>query len=103
MAVFFSFNRKRVLFFLFSDTDSALSRCGFSDWKNAAHRFEEHETAQVHRNAILTWLARTQAHGIDNKLKEQCMEEANYWQEILKRVVFVIKFLAERGLPFRGG
>jgi len=30
------------------------------------------------------------------------MEAARqYWREVLKRVVAVIKFLGERGLPFR--
>ena len=28
--------------------------------------------------------------------------EKRYWHDILKRVVAVIKFLSERGLPFRG-
>ena len=29
-------------------------------------------------------------------------DEAKYWRQVLERVVNVIKFLAERGLPFRG-
>ncbi len=29
-------------------------------------------------------------------------KEAEYWNKILKRVVSIIKFLAERGLAFRG-
>lgn len=28
--------------------------------------------------------------------------ETEYWQEVFKRVISVIKFLASRGLPFRG-
>ena len=51
---------------------------------------------------MLTFIARSQAGGIDGKLKEQCVQEEAYWREVLKRVVSVITFLAERGLSFRG-
>ncbi len=80
---------------------SSFYHSGFCDWKHACACAEEHESSQPHRNAILTWLARTQAHGIDAELKEQCEEEQKYWQEVLKRVV-AVKFLSERGLAFRG-
>ncbi len=33
---------------------------------------------QAHRNAALTWIARTRAHGVDSQLKEQCIEEKLY-------------------------
>ena len=29
-----------------------------------------------------------------------CIKE--YWRDVLKRIVVVIKYLGERGLPFRG-
>ncbi|XP_056468103.1 zinc finger MYM-type protein 1-like [Gadus chalcogrammus] len=61
-----------------------------------------HEAGQPHRKAALTWLARTQVCGIDAGLQDQLKDEANYWKEVLRRVVAVIKFLSERGLAFRG-
>ena len=64
--------------------------------------FEMHEAGQPHRKAVLTWLARTQVRGIDAGLQDQLKDEANYWKEVLRRVVAVIKFLSERGLAFRG-
>lgn len=88
---------------LFGEATSAFSHSGFSDWKHSARRVEEHEAGHSHRNATLTWLARTQVHGIDSALKEQIQEEESYWREVLRRVVAVIKFLAERGHAFRGG
>lgn len=39
---------------------------------------------------------------IDKELVKQMESEIEYWTEILKRIVAVIRFLAERGLPFRG-
>lgn len=104
MACLFSFDWKRVLLLcrLFGQSASSFSHSGFCDWKNACARAEEHESSQPHRNGMLTWLARTQAHGIDAELKEQCEDEQKCWQEILKRVVAVIQFLSERGLAFRG-
>lgn len=39
---------------------------------------------------------------IDQALAAQRDDEITYWQNILKRVVAVIKILAYRGLPLRG-
>ena len=32
----------------------------------------------------------------------QYLERRNYWRNVLQRVVSVVAFLAQRGLPFRG-
>ncbi|XP_047138211.1 uncharacterized protein LOC124814478 [Hydra vulgaris] len=39
---------------------------------------------------------------IDVELQKENEKSCKYWTEVLKRVVVVIKFLAERGLAFRG-
>lgn len=39
---------------------------------------------------------------VDSDLQRQRDAEMKYWREVLKRVVETIKFLAERGLAFRG-
>lgn len=44
----------------------------------------------------------TDAGCIDTELKKQFDSESEYWTEVLKRVAAVVKFLSERGLPFRG-
>lgn len=85
---------------LFSNDSSAFTH-GFSDWKHS-DRVEMHEAGQPHRKAVLTWLARTQVRGIDAGLQAQLKDETNYWKEVLRRVVAVIKFLSARGLAFRG-
>ena len=38
---------------------------------------------------------------IDARLVEACDSERQYWSNVLSRIVAVVKFLAERGLPFR--
>lgn len=76
---------------------------GFNDWKNCTRGFQVHESSTHHMSNYLAYRTREKnTNTIDaNFLKEQQME-LNYWREVLRRVVSVIKFLASRGLPFRG-
>lgn len=89
---------------LFSEKkDSPFSSCGFNDWKHAQQRVAEHESSESHHRCMFVWASRTAEKGqIDNELREQFQTECNYWVSVLQRVVAVVKFLAERGLAFRG-
>ncbi|GBP36670.1 hypothetical protein EVAR_35256_1 [Eumeta japonica] len=52
---------------------------------------------------LMTYLARSKAVGrVDMDLLSQHQKEVDYWRNVLKRIVAVVKFLASRGLPFRG-
>jgi len=54
-------------------------------------------------NATTKWLLRVNSTILINKeMRRQISVETEYWQEVLKRVISVIKFLTSRGLPFRG-
>ena len=64
---------------------------GYNDWKNASRRFKEHERSDVHVSSI------TKLIDFGREKNAEC----SYWRAVLKRVVEVIKFLAERGLPLR--
>ena len=86
---------------LFGNGSSAFTHSGYSDWKHSVEQVEMHKAGQSHRNATLTWLARTQVRGIDAELLDQFRDEASYWREVLRRIVAVIMFLSERGLAFR--
>ena len=44
----------------------------------------------------------TQTGLINSKLIHQFQVEQSYWQQVLERIVAVVKFLAARGLAFRG-
>ena len=39
---------------------------------------------------------------IDIELEKQSEKEMDYWIRVLKRIIAVTRFLAERGLAFRG-
>ena len=88
---------------LFLPEDSAFSRSGFCDWKNATQQMVAHESSKAHRDAIMTLYRRAKAFGrVNSLLIEQYQAERIYAKAVLERVVTTIKFLAERSLAFRG-
>ncbi|XP_041432322.1 zinc finger MYM-type protein 1-like [Xenopus laevis] len=88
---------------LYSSLSHALATSGFNDWKNAAARLREHENSPDHRKCVFIFTDRANPEcRIDRALIEQEVHEQKYWREVLRRVVDVVKFLGERGLPFRG-
>lgn len=89
---------------LFNPTDVNLSsRNGCNDWKHINHIILTHENSPAHKQSMMTYLARSKAVGrVDMDLLSQHQKEVDYWRNVLKRIVAVVKFLASRGLPFRG-
>ena len=52
---------------------------------------------------MLCWITRkSNKNTVDQQLEEQMRKNIQYYFEVLKRAVAVIKFLSERGLAFRG-
>lgn len=87
---------------LFGST-SVFSTVGFSDWKHAEKRITSHENSQTHKTNVLTMKDRGKvAQRIDSALILQIEGEKNYWKNVLRRVVAVVKTLSSRGLAFRG-
>lgn len=75
---------------------------GFDDWRHPS-RIGEHETSKYHCEAAYVFAKRMmEVTNVDTKLAEQAVVEQKYWEEILKRILSVIRFLSSRGLPFRG-
>nr|XP_033475584.1 zinc finger MYM-type protein 1-like [Epinephelus lanceolatus] len=75
---------------------------GFCDWKHP-ERISDHEKSAEHRQNMLSLLHRSNyTCRVDASLARQCEAEQQYWKEVLRRVVAVIKFMGARGLPFRG-
>lgn len=80
-----------------------LAADGFCDWKHAYQRLAEHETSKSHLESVTILAKRGRDRGrIDHELLKQEEEVRGYWRKVLMRVVSTIKFIAERGLAFRG-
>ena len=88
---------------LFSVEISPFAHNGFSDWKHVSSRVVAHENSIEHGRCMLTYAIRHKESGrVDTELFKQFESERVYWRQVLQRVVAVVKFLASRGLPFRG-
>jgi hypothetical protein len=52
---------------------------------------------------MMTYYSRLKVSGrADTQLAIQFSNDHQYWKEVLKRIIAVIRFLASRGLPLRG-
>lgn len=88
---------------LFSTQKTTFGSDGFNDWKNGTVCIRAHERSVSHLFAIqkATNLKTDEAR-VDVNAVKQYNAERKYFQSVLERVIEVIKFLAERGLAFRG-
>ena len=76
---------------------------GFNDWKHVSARLTAHEKSAIHRNSLISITSWQAEKGlIDSQIQKKIEEKQNYWRLILERNVEVIKFLAKKGLAFRG-
>lgn len=88
---------------LYSSTDQALCKNGFTDWRNIAKRLSSHENSSFHRESVYSFSQRSVVAGrIDCNLINQFKTECDYWKKVLYRIVTVIKFISQRGLAFFG-
>ncbi len=87
---------------LFGGT-TKLATTGYADWSNIDKVVESHENSAEHMKSLVTYRRRmTTKNRIDTELKKQIEAECNYWQNVLRRVVAVVKKLTSRGLSLRG-
>ncbi|CAH1105958.1 unnamed protein product [Psylliodes chrysocephalus] len=76
---------------------------GFSSWNRHKERFDEHERSSEHINNLRIYIAHSfTTERIDNKLEIVCNVVKEYWINVLKRIISVIKCLATQELAFRG-
>lgn len=90
---------------LFNNTtgNNLSSSNGYKDWKHISNLLMEHENSLQHRQSMMNYVARSKTTGrVDSGLLSQYNAQVNYWKNVLKRIVAVVKFLASRGLGFRG-
>ena len=82
------------------NAESAFISVGFTDWKTASERFNNHEALKCHREAVLkmvTLPATTQNVGEYLSKEHQCEKQER--QQCLLKILSYIRFLARRGLP----
>lgn len=88
---------------LFGSKTSKFDTDGYNDWRNVNRDVNSHENSSEHIESRKVFLTRSKKTGkIDSELQIQIEKEFNYWRNVLKRVIAVIKKLSSRGLAFRG-
>lgn len=82
---------------------------GFSTakrWKKLYDKVPEHENSSVHKKSYVQWKSEIFKIKKDKSLSGILLKSINSdkekWRELLKRLIKVTLFLAERGLAFRG-
>ena len=76
---------------------------GYNDWKHASNKILLLEKNALHREAVIQLLRRSDAGcRVDLELVKQANAERDYCRAVLQRIVKTIRYLSERGLPFRG-
>ena len=81
---------------------STLATTGFFDWKNVAECLSQHENTSQHRQLETVLKQRLLGYSMLNVkdlLNSETLKEKNYWIQVLKRVVCIIRKLASRTLP----
>ncbi|XP_035837067.1 zinc finger MYM-type protein 1-like [Helianthus annuus] len=83
-----------------------LGGVGFDDWHHATGRVREHEVSLDHLINMKKWFDLRKRLKSDNTIDkfqyEQFKKEADYWKQVLFRIIALIKFLAKHNLAFRG-
>lgn len=79
---------------------------GNQRWKKLYDRIPQHQNSIDHKKCYVEWKCMEKRIFdellIEHQLFDQITTEAQKWREILKRILHVIIFIGERGLPLRG-
>ena len=85
-------------------TDAQLfGKTGCSDWRHITILISRHESSSSHKDAVVAFrLRKCTQERVDANLAKEITAHEKYWYSVLERTTEVIRFLAERGLAFRG-
>ena len=94
----------RVYCFVYRLMSPAVSKMtsGFNDWKHSHEMLLSHENSKQHLDAMAALCALKSSCQIDSGLVKLYKSEVQYWQQVIRRMVSVVKFICVRGLAFRG-
>nr|XP_008106743.1 PREDICTED: zinc finger MYM-type protein 1 [Anolis carolinensis]XP_008106744.1 PREDICTED: zinc finger MYM-type protein 1 [Anolis carolinensis]XP_008106745.1 PREDICTED: zinc finger MYM-type protein 1 [Anolis carolinensis] len=84
----------------------ALCSNGTKDWRNLARNLSSHEKTPYHQKAFCSWKeleARLKLKvNIDDKDQEKMASETHHWQNVMKRLIGIVKLLAAQNLSLYG-
>ena len=81
---------------------SAFTDEGFSNWKKALQRFDEHERSEMHREAAMKISAKSSSTNVAAQLSKHHDVDTKNRRQMLLKLLASVKYLARQGLPFRG-
>ncbi|XP_066973153.1 zinc finger MYM-type protein 1-like [Macrobrachium rosenbergii] len=85
---------------------SSLSSVGLRDWKNLSSLLSSHEKLPDHLDNVGKWKEleqRLKKHKtIDDETQRARERVENYWQQILERLIALVRVLGVQNLSFRG-
>ena len=85
------------------NNSNVFGKQGYKDWKHASNKVPCQEKSALHLEAMILLLQLSEAGcGVHVELVKQTNAERDYWRAVLERIVEMICYLSERGLPFRG-
>lgn len=89
-----------------TETISVSSSSGYSDWKNMSVYLSRHEKSLNHIKATQSWQELSHRLHLNKTIDEENQRliraETEHWNEVLKRLLCIVQFLASQGLAFRG-
>ncbi|CAH2283897.1 zinc finger MYM-type 1-like [Pelobates cultripes] len=85
---------------------TSLTRGGYNDWKNLSQNLSIHEKSNSHLVAIRDWNELSRRFGcgktIDAASQRLLANETQHWQDVVKRLIGIVKYLGRQCLAFRG-
>lgn len=81
-------------------------KSGYNDWKHLGEHLNIHETSKLHIENVLKLLDLANRFNknqvINSEIQNVINRETKYWHAVIERIFYVIQFLAEQNLAFRG-
>lgn len=95
---------------VFNDSDLKSVRLsdesGYNDWQHLCEHLNIHEKSKLHIENVLKLLDLSNRFNknqiIDSETQNVINRETKYWQSVIERIFYVIQFLGEQNLAFRG-
>lgn len=95
---------------IFNDSDLKSVRLsdesGYNDWQHLSEHLNIHEKSKLHIENVLKLLDLSNRLNkneiIDSEIQNVINRETKYWQAVIERIFYVIQFLGEQNLAFRG-